>query len=92
MGLTLAIQACSDATSSAHSAQQLAESESIPAVFTERCGQCHLPPRPTAHRAKEWPSVIERMQRHIVQKGRQRLAPGEREVILDYLLNGVEGS
>ena len=92
MGFVLSMAACTDTTSNATDGQRPAGADgAVPAVFTERCGQCHLPPRRTAHHASEWPSVVERMQRHIAQKGRQRIGPGERAVILDYLMNGGSG-
>ena len=89
--LALAMQGCMDAESNAPTDRQRAATGPIPAVVTERCGQCHLPPRRAAHPAKEWPSVVERMQRHIAQKGKRGLTAGERAAILDYLMNGAGG-
>jgi mono/diheme cytochrome c family protein len=43
-----------------------------PALKTERgqmfylaCSQCHAPPDPQRHTAREWPGVVERMKRHM---------------------------
>lgn len=34
-------------------------------VFSIACSQCHALPDPRRHTAREWPSVVERMQRHM---------------------------
>jgi hypothetical protein len=33
--------------------------------FRLACGQCHVLPDPRRHTAKEWPAVVERMQKNM---------------------------
>jgi hypothetical protein len=39
-------------------------------MFTIACSQCHAPPDPKRHSAREWPSVVARMQRHMAWTNR----------------------
>jgi len=39
-------------------------------MFTIACSQCHAPPDPKRHSAREWPGVVERMQRHMAWTNR----------------------
>jgi uncharacterized membrane protein YfcA len=34
-------------------------------MFSIACSQCHAPPDPQRHTAREWPDVVERMKRHM---------------------------
>ena len=34
-------------------------------MFSIACSQCHAPPDPQQHTAREWPAVVERMKRHM---------------------------
>jgi predicted amidohydrolase len=34
-------------------------------MFSIACSQCHALPDPRRHTAREWPEVVERMQRHM---------------------------
>jgi hypothetical protein len=34
-------------------------------AFTIACSQCHALPDPARHTAREWPGVVQRMQRHM---------------------------
>ena len=34
-------------------------------MFSIACSQCHAPPDPKRHSAREWPLVVERMKRHM---------------------------
>ncbi len=63
----------------------VADRAQAPSVFVERCGQCHLPPVRHAHAVDEWPGVVERMRRHMVQRGLPPLGQAETSAILDYL-------
>jgi hypothetical protein len=54
-------------------------------VLLQKCGSCHAPPLPSAHVAKVWPSVLERMQMRMTTKGQVALMPRETGVLLDYL-------
>ena len=53
-------------------AQRPLDPDKIPAVnassaepFRVACGQCHVLPDPRRHSAKEWPAVVERMQKNM---------------------------
>lgn len=39
-------------------------------MFTIACSQCHALPDPKRHSAREWPGVVERMQRHMTWANR----------------------
>jgi len=34
-------------------------------IFSIACSQCHAPPDPLRHTAREWPKVVKRMKRHM---------------------------
>lgn len=54
-------------------------------LVTEKCGACHVPPRPTAHLAPEWPLTVRRMQNHRVSFGKGALSEEEMAQIIAYL-------
>ena len=39
-------------------------------IFAIACSQCHVPPDPKRHTAREWPRVVERMQRNMAWANR----------------------
>jgi mono/diheme cytochrome c family protein len=39
-------------------------------IFAIACSQCHVPPDPERHTAREWPRVVERMQRNMAWANR----------------------
>ncbi|RMG91032.1 MAG: cytochrome c [Zetaproteobacteria bacterium] len=55
-------------------------------TFAEHCSACHAPPKPTTHTAREWPSVIARMQQHRIQRGLGAMPAADMVKIKDYLL------
>lgn len=54
-------------------------------LFQRACSQCHALPSPSAHTAKQWPVVVDRMRAHIRQYGGQDLSDQEVQAIDDYL-------
>ncbi|HHH36321.1 MAG TPA: hypothetical protein ENK48_05765 [Gammaproteobacteria bacterium] len=69
----------------ASSPQAIANPEDAPSAYLDYCGDCHVPPRPGAHSAEMWPSVVNRMQQRRVAQGLGAIPPVAREAILDYL-------
>jgi len=53
--------------------------------FQNQCSQCHQPPRPSAHTAKEWPSVIARMQQHRIERRISPMMASDMLAVRDYL-------
>ena len=54
--------------------------------FRVACGQCHALPDPQMHAAKEWPAVVERMQRNMEWMNRvvgSRPIPGEPQLKIE---------
>ena len=54
-------------------------------LFREDCSQCHALPSPLAHKAGQWPSVVQRMQSHLRQYGGRALSDDDIQAILGYL-------
>lgn len=68
------------------STQNLSESQSEEArIFRKYCGQCHVPPPPSAHTSREWSTVVARMRQHMVTQGKAVPESDEMGEILDYL-------
>lgn len=49
------------------------------------CSDCHAPPSPLAHTAKEWPNVLYRMQERRRMNAYSLMLDHELEQMLDYL-------
>ena len=49
------------------------------------CSDCHAPPSPLVHTAKEWPNVIYRMQERRRMKAYDLIPEPERIILLEYL-------
>jgi len=49
------------------------------------CSDCHAPPSPLVHTAKEWPNVIYRMQERRRMKAFELIAEPEHTILLEYL-------
>ena len=54
-------------------------------LVTQYCGQCHAPPAPSAHKAMEWPKVVERMNGHMIDQSMSVPDSRKLQVILEYL-------
>ena len=64
----------------------LPEPESPGAKLVKKfCSDCHAPPSPKVHTAKEWPNVIYRMQEHRRMNAYSPMLDHELEQMLDYL-------
>lgn len=55
------------------------------ATFQTRCSECHAPPKPATHTAKQWAMIVDRMQGRRVMSGFSPLSKEEMRLILDYL-------
>lgn len=49
------------------------------------CSQCHGPPRPASHAAKEWPNILTRMNDRRMKLAMKPFSDVERVIILDYM-------
>lgn len=68
------------------SPQALPEPQSEQArLFQRYCGQCHAPPAPAVHTAREWPQVVDRMKQHMVAQGKVVPENGQLQEIIHYL-------
>jgi len=68
------------------SGQTLPEPQSEEAqLFQRYCGQCHATPATTAHSAREWPQVVDRMKQYMVTQGRAAPDRNQLQEIIDYL-------
>lgn len=54
-------------------------------LFRRDCSQCHALPSPLAHKATQWPSVVERMRAHLRQYGGRDLSDDDVKAIDGYL-------
>jgi hypothetical protein len=54
-------------------------------LYMDKCGQCHAAPLPSAHTAKTWPSVLDRMQMRMKTKHVPPLTREEMSIIFGYL-------
>ena len=70
----------------AESKISLPEPESQGAQMLKKfCSDCHAPPSPMVHSAKEWPNVIYRMQENRRMKAYEMIGEPEQTILLDYL-------
>ena len=58
-------------------------------MLRQDCGQCHEPPVPAAHRAQEWPQVVERMRQYMISQRKVVPDRGKIGLIIDYLQQHV---
>ena len=54
-------------------------------LFSQRCHDCHVPPRPQAKPAAAWPAIVQRMQSHRITNGLTPLSTEELRRIEGYL-------
>lgn len=54
-------------------------------LLAQYCGQCHAPPSPTAHKAAEWPKVVERMNGYMTSQNKHVPNNNTTQHILQYL-------
>jgi len=54
-------------------------------LYVSKCSGCHAAPLPAAHIARQWSSVVQRMQMRMKNKAVQPLNSSELAIVLDYL-------
>jgi hypothetical protein len=54
-------------------------------LFSQRCHDCHVPPRPQDKPAAAWPAIVQRMQSHRITNGLKPLSDEELRRIMGYL-------
>ena len=82
-GLLLLVSACSG---EAPQTKEYPEAGSTAAsLYLLRCGDCHVAPQPSAHKAQAWPSILQRMQMRMKAKARTPLSKEELSMVLDYV-------
>jgi len=54
-------------------------------LFSQRCHDCHVPPRPQDKPAAAWPAIVQRMQSHRITNGMTPLSAEELGRIMGYL-------
>jgi len=62
-----------------------AQDSSTSPLLRKWCSDCHAPPKPTAHKASEWPSVVAQMQMHRTVNGFSKINDQDLETLLKYL-------
>ncbi len=55
------------------------------AIYQEYCDQCHRLQNPSLHTAEQWPKVVERMHKHMVEMKRNIISPEQTEKLLVFL-------
>ena len=49
------------------------------------CSDCHAPPKPSAHKASEWPDVVAQMQTHRIVNGFAKINDRDLGKLIKYL-------
>ena len=86
--LVSAVVAACDAGGGRPAAQRLDLPETGSAdevLFSQRCHDCHVPPRPQDKPAAAWPAIVQRMQSHRITNGMTPLSAEELGRIMGYL-------
>ncbi|ALP51741.1 hypothetical protein Tel_00505 [Candidatus Tenderia electrophaga] len=82
--LPLLLIACELPQQSSHTVLPASDSKGAQ-LMKKYCSDCHAPPSPAAHTAKEWPNVIYRMQERRRMKAYTLIDENEERLLLDYL-------
>ncbi len=90
--MLLGLGACDQGGGAPAAPAAIANPEDAPAAYLKYCGDCHVPPRPTAHPAGQWPGVVSRMQQHRLANGLGAIPDAALGEILDYLQGRIAGS
>ena len=56
-------------------------------LFRQICSQCRCLPDPKLHFAKDWPSVVQRMESNMQAMGKRDMTEEEKKAIVDYLMS-----
>ncbi|TPW16858.1 MAG: Uncharacterized protein FD130_886 [Halothiobacillaceae bacterium] len=85
--LLVTLSGCSkEGETSSHTAPIQDPTSAGARLLKEYCSECHAPPSPNLHTAKEWKSVVARMQEHRVDIALARLPEDKELILLDYLV------
>lgn len=60
-------------------------------LMKEFCSDCHAPPSPAAHSAREWPNVVYRMHEHRRMQAYSLMNEQQEAALLDYLKQFAKG-
>ncbi len=87
LALLLTLQGCGPSVGDEATAKQkIIDPTSAGAkVLVKFCSDCHAPPQPAVHQAKEWPNVLYRMQERRRMKAYELMSDEELAVLTDYL-------
>lgn len=83
-------QASTNDDSQATDTAQTGAKDAGATLFRRDCSQCHALPSPSAHKANQWPYVVERMRAHLRQYGGRDLSDDEAQSIEGYLKNHAQ--
>lgn len=61
-------------------------------MVQQYCSACHVPPEPGAHTPDEWPAVVQRMKRYMVQTGRPVPGTDAMTKLMEYLQGRDQGA
>jgi len=67
------------------SSLQTSEGGGSSSLLQKWCSDCHAPPRPASHKAREWPNVVARMQNHRITEGLAKIDDQNLGKLLEYL-------
>ncbi len=84
--LLLSLQGCGSSEGEARAKQKIIDPASAGAkVLVKFCSDCHAPPQPSVHEAKEWPNVLYRMQERRRMKAYELMSDEELALLTGYL-------
>jgi mono/diheme cytochrome c family protein len=93
-GLLLVLAACSEGPASSTTAStpdRAATRSDVSRAYLQYCGGCHGAPRPGSHVAREWPSIVARMQQRRISARLGPIPPEQLRDIIDYLQANAAG-
>jgi cytochrome c553 len=91
-GLLLTLAGCSgDSTPASSSASAEKSNRNANRTYLHYCSGCHGAPRPGQYTAREWPSIVARMQQRRISARLGPIPPQDLREILDYLQANAAG-
>ena len=91
VGFLLFAAACSEGPSSTASPDGATTRADVNRAYLQYCGGCHGAPRPGSHTAREWPSIVARMQQRRISARLGPIPPEQLRDIVDYLQANAAG-
>ena len=64
---------------------QISTDSEAPSPLKKWCSDCHAPPKPTSHKAQEWPNIVARMQDHRITEGLVKIDEQNLSNLVNYL-------